>query len=442
MPLPRLRTLGLLIGLLAARVAWTDEAPKSAVEHGRLTSIDGLPVLELWGTRTEMAYAHGYLQAREIVRNFDEFILTDAILPDLALYGSVVLPSQRVRWEWDGVEAELAAMLEGMKARLGPGKVWSKRLERELAVDDLMAANTVPDWNGLFCSSFSVWGAMSADGNTLTARNLDYDFTPSMVNAQIIMIQHGAPATADTPARKPWIAVTWPGLLGVFTGVNGDNVGVFSHDSNSLPKSHASGFTPRGIIYRETLEQASGSNAMGDVARILRSRRVICGNNLHVCAPRRGDEQPACVFEYDANAEAGGVTERLDDATANVLDGTAKKAADGPAIADAKRVPLTAPPVVGSLVCTNHMRSRKPTNNKCHRYARLMKGLHEAAEAKKPLDVAAAFELISGAAGKTTLHTVVLEANAGRLHVRIPALKPAPVTIDYLKWFETAGAGR
>ena len=50
------------------------EAP-ATTEHGKLTEFQGLPVLELWGTRDEMAYAHGYLMAPRIMPLIENFML-------------------------------------------------------------------------------------------------------------------------------------------------------------------------------------------------------------------------------------------------------------------------------------------------------------------------------------------------------------------------------
>ena len=42
---------------------------------GELTSIEGKPVLRVWGTHYEMGYAHGYLLAPEIVAMLEDYML-------------------------------------------------------------------------------------------------------------------------------------------------------------------------------------------------------------------------------------------------------------------------------------------------------------------------------------------------------------------------------
>ena len=411
------------------------DAPSAATletAHGRLRVHEQLRVAEFWGTREEMAEAQGYLLATDIIRLFDEYIFSKAVLPDPSVYYGLILPAMRVRFEWGAVEGELEALRRGAEKRLGPGQFRSKTLDREISVDDLMACNTLPDWHGFLCSSFSVWGAMSENGKTLTFRNLDYDYTPAMAAMQIIAVVHG------DSTRLPYVAVTWPGLLGVFTGVNSEGVSMLSHDSNSLPKAGVTGYTPRGLIFREALQTARAQTAFEDVERAFKQYRVICGNNQHVSVPAsalappavstnargaaeaRGPREatdavasaelrrgPARIFEYDSNEKGGGVTIR----TAGL---------DGDVLPEA-------------LCCTNHVRMRQ-NPLQCDRYARLYEGLAEARKAGTKLTAKSGLELVRRAAAEDTLHTIALSPDDGRMLVLIPAIRSEVVEIDYKNW--------
>lgn len=399
--------IAIATGVKSSRAADRNPEPQPDL-HGRLRTFEGLPVLELWGARTEMAFAHGYLMAERIAPLFDDFILSPRMMPELAAYQAIILPSMRTRWDWTEYEPELQALAEGVRAKLGPRGLWSKRLNRALTVDDLMACNALPDWHGLFCSSFSAWGEFTADGNTLTARNLDYDSTPEMARAQFILLQRGA------AHRRGWIAITWPGLLGVYTGTNAEGVSVLSHDANSLPKSYVSGFTPRGLIFREVLEAAGATTAFEDAARVFTARRVVCGNNQHVSIPMCPGGSPARIFEYDSNSEGQGITVRA--------AGTEDHA------------------LIDALYCTNHVRMRQ-TPAPCDRYAVLDRELHDARFQGQKLDWRRALEIARKAAQNDTLHTIVVEPNRGLLHVLIPSLRDTPVTVDYAAWFREASAG-
>lgn len=414
----RLPRMSAVFAALCALTAARAGSSVSAAEHGRLTEFEGLPVLELWGTRAEMAFAHGYLLADRIVPLLDDFMLSSAVLPDIAVYHAVILPSIRVRWDWTPYEAEMEALFAGVLKKLGPAGLISRKLDRAITVDDLMACNAIPDWHGLFCSSFTAWGEMTADGQTITARNLDYDFTPEMAKAQLLVVQHGGfvqpggSAQPGEPERQPFVSVTWPGLVGVFTGVNAEGVSVLSHDANSLPKTGVTGFTPRGLIFREALEKAHAITAFDDAATVFRSHRVICGNNQHVSVPSRPGETPARIFEYDAATSVSeGLTVRSDSGHSGLL--------------------------AQAIYCTNHVRLRQ-SPELCERFSKLERALKGVGAGGKKLDWKLALETVRTAAANNTLHTVVVEPNKGMLHILIPSLKAAPVTVPFAEWLRRA----
>ena len=128
--------------------------------HGRLGQYEGLPVLVLWGTPAEAGYAHGYLLAERMTALLDDYILTDKVLPNVAVYETVLLPAVRRQFVWDDAhEQELRAMWRGIRDKLGPDGLRSKSLGRDFTLEDLLAANALADWfSMLACSSFSAWG--------------------------------------------------------------------------------------------------------------------------------------------------------------------------------------------------------------------------------------------------------------------------------------------
>ena len=89
--------------------------------HGRLGEYQGLPVLELWGTPEQIGYAHGYLLAEPIVHLMEDYVLSERVLPQLALYETVLVPAVRRQFVWDQrYERELRALCEGIRDRRGP----------------------------------------------------------------------------------------------------------------------------------------------------------------------------------------------------------------------------------------------------------------------------------------------------------------------------------
>lgn len=368
-------------------------------------------MLVLWGDAQQAGFAHGWLLADRIAALIDDFVLDPRILPSTYVYETLVLPAARGRFEWrEPCERELAAMLAGARERLGPGGFRSKRLERELTLEDLLVANTLADWMGLFCSSFSAWGELTRDGQTLTGRNLDYPSTTAMEEAQLIVVRraHGG--------ERGWVGVGWPGAIGVFTAMNADGVTIMMHDAPGLPASETEGFAPRSLALREALEAAAGETFQRDVERVLEKRRTLVGNLVHASAPRAADRDrsAAVVFEYDGNRKDSGVT--------------ARTPADN------------APPAeLDALWCTNHMCRRdapssRTSRSTTQRFDALRDELGRRADERTPLDAAAALELIRRVRQRITLHTVVFEPARRRMHVLIPRLSAEPVAIDLAGW--------
>jgi len=402
----RARLLALLAPLLLAATSCTADDSRSSTQSlsGRLGEHHGLPVLELWGTPEQAGYAQGYLLAEQIIEMLDGFMLDPKIMADPAVYENVLLPAVRRQFSWPpAYEAELSAIARGMRDRLGPEKLRSAILDRPLQLEDLMAANALADWFGMMCSTFSAWGPLTADGRTLTARNLDFPNTTSMSRGQIVIIRH---AHEKTPA---WIGVAWPATIGAYTAMNASGVTMLIHDANGMAPSEVLGFTPRSLTLRTALESATAENYPGDVQRVLASHRVLIGNNIHVSGPRAADRQPAVVFEYDANTKDHGVTARTAAGDTDVLE--------------------------SGLWCTNHLRLRR-TPRECWRYDRLRQGLRRVADGGEKLTPQSALALIRDVRQEITLHSVCLVPDRKIMYVLIPAISENVVEFDLDEWLK------
>ena len=365
--------------------------------HGRISEVGKLRVLELWGNRIEAGYAHGYLLADEIVTLLDNYVLDETIVRNPQVYESMMVANVERLFSWDAANrAELEALLAGARARLGDD-FRSEKLGRPLTLRDLMVVNVIADWFGFLCSSVSVWGELSENGLLRTGRNLDFPKTTSMEKGQIVLFYR-----ADS---RNWAGVTWPGLIGVYTGFNADGVTMLMHDANGEAPERSAGFVPRSLALREALVAASPKTYLEDVAKVLCNRPVMVGNNIHVSGP---GETPAGIFEYDGGATTQGVSLRLPDAHESHLQDT--------------------------LWCTNHMRTRKePDEN--WRYPRMRRKLNHAAQMDEPITLARLQHIMKQVEQMTTLHTVIFEPTNRVMHVRIPARQEEPVTFKLDEWF-------
>lgn len=372
---------------------------KSAPISGKVARLGDISVLDLWGGPEQAGYAHGYLLAVQIAALFDDYILDPRNIPEPAFYEGFLLQIRR-NFAWpDAVLAELTAMERGARDRLGE-KFRSKRLNRELTLDDLLLANAMADLHQIGCSSFTVWGPLTADGQPITGRNLDFPYTTLMMKSQIVMVYHGA--TPDSG----WVGVTWPGLIGVYTAMNSRGVTIALHDAPGLPLTDAIGSTPRSITLRMALEKAESTTFVTDIQSVLSSNRVRVGNNIHASAPFERGRPCAAVYEYDGNPRDKGVQLRL---------------------------PKDDELLGAALCCTNHMRLREsPTA--CRRYDRVGTFISTLKDKSQKLDIETAFQLLKDVRQSHTLHSVVFEPAAGRMHVLIPALQATPETIKLSQW--------
>jgi hypothetical protein len=356
---------------------------------GTLKTVDGIRVLTVWGSNYERGYAHGYLMANDLLlfvgrvavavtgspQNYEQRIIR-GILPKMHFAGRY--------------EQELEGMLAGARAKLGPSKLVVPELGRDLTVSDLKAINTVADWNSLFCSSFSVWGSLHESGEVATARNLDYLPLPGIVDLQIVTVHR----VAET-ARQSWVGIGWTSQIGCFTGMNQHGITLSLHDCRPGTATAQSGFVPRSLALRESLEHATLDSTFSTIARVLRASPALFGNNVHCSRPYDGSTPPARIFEYDpdSNIEKG-VTVRSP--AINTL---------GPAIA-----------------CTNHYRKRRPPTE-CPRYAAIKQFLATARHAATPIGPTQAFEILKRvgnfADGIMTVHSVYMLPNKRQIHASL-----------------------
>lgn len=383
-----------------------------AAQNGRIAQVSGVTVLELWGTPEQAGYAQGYLMAAQITALFDDYILDPKIMPTPSVYEALV-PSIRRVFEWPPeILAELTALDHGARDRLGP-KYRSEKLDRELTLEDLLVVNTLADLLHFGCASFSAWGPYTADGQTLTGRNLDFPYTAAMAHSQVVIVRHG---------QKPgdgWASIAWPGLVGAYSAMSSAGVTIALHDAPGLPLTEGTGLSPRSLTLREALLKSSPETFIKDIQSVLESRRVRVGNNIHASAVATSGRPAAAVYEYDGNPRDHGVQVRLP--------------AGPEAASDAEKSAF-----LSFLGCTNHMRTRKqPTN--CIRYDVIQETFARLRERSEKLDVAGAFDLLKKVRQGHTLHSVVFEPARLRMHVLLRDAS-APATIDLREWLNRAPA--
>jgi hypothetical protein len=229
-----------LVALVACRAEST-WPPASEAVTGRLSEVDGIPVLHLWGTPREQGHAIGYLLAPEIVGFYDRLIGDRTWDLDPQRWNDEVLPAARRFTIAPEYLEEFEGMLQGIESRAGgPAEVPS--LGRDLRIEDLIAACYVYDDRRLGCTSFAAWGSMTADGRTLYGRNMDWPASPTFLETpQIIVVRAPGPGTD----RRATISVFFPLIVGVTTAMNADGIVLCNNDAyNERDPVRRSGFYP------------------------------------------------------------------------------------------------------------------------------------------------------------------------------------------------------
>ena len=364
-------------GILAQAVA---VAASPQPVSGRLETVDGMRVLTLWGDPEARGRATGQLMHDAFFEILEGYVLSLEFTGG-ALWDKVVRPRILERFVFDEDHRAWArGLLEGLRSA-GEGAIRSRKLGRDLEVEDVLATSCVPDLAGLLCSSFVAWGDAADAGGVLMGRNLDYVGTKGLASNTIMVVEMAR------EGHLGWVGVGYPGLYGCLTGVNEKGVSIAIHDVFERAAKGARGFTTRVVALKEIIETAEPAEDLPAqaAARLGRHRFALGGNAmLGYCGEKaRG----AAVLEFDDRDLPG-------------LGRCCVRSAE---------------PGRESIVCTNHHRRRGSDGFfKCERFAAVTGALEHAA---RPLDLAGAWRTIETGSVRITLYRVVADLSRGIVEV-------------------------
>ena len=395
----------------------TEPSPTSDEVTGRLSEIDGIPVLHVWGTPTEQGYAIGTLLASEIVGLYDRLI------------GYHTWDLNAVRWNNEVLSAaqhftlapkyleEFEGMLQGIESQAG-GPVEIPSLGRHLQIEDLVAASYLYDDKRLGCTSFAAWGSMTANGQTLYGRNMDWPALPAFLQApQIVIVRAPWPDSG----RLATVSVFFPLIVGVNTAMNADGIVLCNNDAyNERDPVRQSGFFPAPYSNRTALETARAGTAYEDILRALRAEPSGVGRSLTVSIPSDDGGARGFVFEADGIwEETGGVIVRIPEPTQSYI-----------------------------LTTMHHRERGEPID--CPYYKLGEQTFRAVADGESPpLTVETTWDLLTALTptGGLTYHSVIFEPESMRMHVRlqedgVSAQQCRSVTLDVAALFrELPGVG-
>ena len=330
---------------------------ESKAEGGELRYVQGIPVLLLEGEPEQMGRQQAALVFDVARRNAN---LPKTILGE---YGGGLL--------WPLVVGCGRSLLKD-----GP-----ERCQRELnaaftaagckqeEIDSLTVANSLIELRcfGL-CSAFLVEPERSASGGILFGRNFDIPSYGSLDRMLLVVICR--------PARRhAFASVSWPGFIGVLSGMNDAGLAIACLDSGKA-KDGSPGFrfgTPLSLTFRRILEECS---SVEEAQKVLAASTRTTWMNLAVC-----DQGRALVLEITPeNVVARGAEDHL-------------------------------------LACTNHFRTPELSLWKdCWRY-RILHSYWNKREPFRWRDVAAAMHRVN--LGTDTTQSMIFEPKALRLRLAI-----------------------
>ncbi len=120
------------------------------------------------------------------------------------------------------------------------------------------------------CSSFAVWNEKSEDGNLLLGRAFDFYVGDDFAKQK--------PVNFIVPEQGiPFMSVSWPGMIGVASGMNKEGISVTINAGKS--KIPLSAKTPISLVTREILQFAK---TIDEAVAIARKREVFVSESIMV----------------------------------------------------------------------------------------------------------------------------------------------------------------
>lgn len=138
--------------------------------------------------------------------------------------------------------------------------------------------------NPMACSSLGIYSM--TDGVAIVGRNLDYGILLPQLRAESCRYYH-----RNHGYGYDYVSWSWPGFLGVITGLNSEGIWLATHTAISANQSVDG--VPNGILYRMVME---GAGSISEARDIIFDNLPTCASNLMLADFSRGE---VSVVEVD-----------------------------------------------------------------------------------------------------------------------------------------------
>lgn len=252
----------------------SSENVNRSIDIEQRTKINELVIVELKGTPYEMGYQHGKLLKREIHGMIEVFTtIMELEMSPTSWIKSIVLNYLTLSYFHatpDKYLQEIKGIAEGA----------------DVTVKEIFLLNIFDElFNLAQCTNVAVWDEFTFNGEIVHGRNLDYDFQKYLWNRQVVFVYQPVDG-------QKIVSISWPGYMGVLTGMNENGLTLGSMTSKSNKNSFSG--VPSGILYRHLLHTAKTIKEAEGI--LLESSRTI-GNNLMITSKIDGY---GVVFELNA----------------------------------------------------------------------------------------------------------------------------------------------
>jgi hypothetical protein len=362
-------------GLAATSGASAADAPRmfqeATAEGGELRYIHGIPVLLLEGEPEQMGRQQAALVLGVARQNSQ--------LP------KTILGQNGGGFLWPLVVGYSRSLMKDAPERYRRelhGALAKAKYQQE-EIDALTVANSLIELRCFdLCSAFLVEPERSTSGEMLFGRNLDIPSYGSLDRLVLVVVCRPA-------KRHAFASVTWPGFVGVLSGMNDTGLAIACLDSGPA-KDDSPAFclgTPLSLTFRRILEECGN---IEEAQKLLAAAKRTTWMNLAAC-----DRQRAVVFEITPKSV---VARRAEDHL---------------------------------LACTNDFRTPELSVSKqCWRY-RLLQGYWGRSQPFSWHEVADALHKVN--LGRLTAQSMIFEPRALRLRLAIgtpPASRGPFVPLD------------
>lgn len=251
------------------------------------------------------------------------------------------------------------------------GSPYERQMQYHSAHD---IGHVMQDYMLVGCTSFAVWGRESADSSLLMARNFDFYMGEEFAKNKLVLFE-------KPDSGYAYVSVTWPGMLGVVSGMNTQGLAVTINASKlDVPSSSA---TPISILVKSILQYASNIEEAETIAASFKTfvcesilvgsandgRAVIIEKTpsaMGIYSPEGGSESSRMTAASSANMDSslGGAVEsvRQGVASSSAADGASHGCGSGTGcLADFSSgnsaASLGGASAVTRIICTNHYQS-------------------------------------------------------------------------------------